>query len=173
MNIFVDIRTKRNRSCEDERSSAPETTTTPSPGNISPLTRLIIKVGNNPGDETNDWVKVHFRNKKGEHCKTLDLNYVANGYNFNHVGEIVTIDADINAYISRESLAQCLSGPFRPDEELWMKVGLTRPATSLWFWDGVVLSGVQAFFGDDVWLSDEIVVCQSDPCPWFQLQLKN
>ena len=190
---FVDIRTKKNRSCETlspesgeispkiSTVNSPEISTvnspkisppTQTPKKISALNKLIIKIGNNDGDQTHDWVRVHLRNKNRDSCKTLDLNYNSYGWwNFNIVGETLTIDANINEYISHEALAECFTGSFRPDEELWMKLELSRPAGSLWVWDRITLSGVEAYFGnEDVWISNEKVSCPYDPCDWFQLE---
>ena len=137
------------------------------------MNKLNIKIGNNPGDETNDWVKVELRNRKGESCLTDYLN--DNGrYDFNRVGVTVNIDADdqYRKYKSLPSLAGCRTGSFRPDEELQMKLVLERPVGSLWVWDSIAIERVEAHFGDDVWLSNETVTCQSDPCQWFPLKLK-
>ena len=172
----------------------PSSTSTSSrpPKPSSPLNKLIIKIGKGYGDGTNDWVKFSFKNKEEESCTTKELNDNKNGYNFYEDGTTVTIDADINSYYSHQSLAECLTGKnispyddivlscfltgsFRPDEELWMKVELTET----WTWkklgshlDRLALSGVEAYFGGDVWVSDEKVTCESKSCKWFKLERK-
>ena len=90
-----------------------------------------------------------FRNGDWETCKTDYLNYEVYEFSFTNQGSTVTMDAnnDIRAALA---LNKCQKSVFRPDDELWVQIIVTRQGWNS-HWDGYAFSRIEATFGETVW----------------------
>ena len=114
-----------------------------------PLTRLKITVGQGAYDGTSDWVQVKFRNRDWETCKTDYLNYKDYEFSFTKLGYTVTMDANTDNKAA-VALVSCRLSVFRPDDELWVQIIVTRQGWNS-HWDGYAFSRIEATFGETVW----------------------
>jgi len=84
-----------------------------------------------------------------ETCTTGYLNYYSYGFFFYKPEVTVTIDSTNNQK-AVEALASCRLTVFRPDDELWVAIIITRQLANS-HWDGYAFSRLEATFGETVW----------------------
>ena len=88
-------------------------------------------------------------NKRGENCTTDYINDNKYGFSLADADSEISMDALINPLAAR-ALGNCAAGLFRPDEELRLKIDITRSAWNAHY-DGYAISQIYAEFhsGDD------------------------
>ena len=69
------------------------------------------------------------------------------GFSLAQANSLIVLDASTDPKAA-SALASCAAGLFRPDNELWLQVIVTRHGWNA-HWDGYALSMVRATFGDE------------------------
>ena len=83
-------------------------------------------------------------NKRGESCTTDYINDNKYGFSLADADSEISMDALINPLAAR-ALGNCAAGLFRPDEELRLKIDITRSAWNAHY-DGYAISRIYAEF---------------------------
>ena len=85
-------------------------------------------------------------NKRGESCTTDYINDNKYGFSLADADSEISMDALINPLAAR-ALGNCAAGLFRPDEELRLKIDITRSGWNAHY-DGYAISRIYAEFDD-------------------------